>query len=809
MKKIKGLSGHDVYRRFELKKLGFKTTDELSPCKEFIGQERSYKAIKFGLGMEHGGYNLYLAGPPGVGKMSVINEILTKLAKEKPTPPDWCYVFNMHEPNEPKAIRFPTGMGKVFRKDMEELLELMKSEIPKAFEKKEFEEQKMNITNEFQRNKNIIFDELHKKAAKEEMQLQFSPTGILTIPLFREKPLSQEEYNKLSESQKEDIRRRKERLEEEIAKSIKQARKLEKEAMDKVKELENKVALFSVRDILDNIREKYSSHPDVIDYLDMVQKHMLENIDNFLPDSGRDAGGALPFRIPQQQPTFTEYKVNVFTDNSKTEGAPLIFESNPTYTNLFGIIERESRFGVLLTDFTMIHPGSIAKANGGYLVADALDILKYPFVWDTLKKVLENRELRIEDVYQQYGLITTVGIRPEPIKLNLKVIMLGSPYLYHLLYAYDEDFKKLFKVKADFDSVVDIENNTLSRYACSIKTICDNDSLKPFDRSGVEAVIEYSSRLAGDQNKLSVDFGSISKIVKEANYWSGLDHKNKHVSRSHVEKAVEEKVYRSNMIEEKIQDLINKGIILVDTTGEVTGQVNGLSVYDLGDYSFGKPSRITCETYMGMEGVVNIERQVKLSGSIHDKGVLILSGYLGTKYAQKKPLSLSATLAFEQSYEMIEGDSASAAELIALISSLSDIPIKQCFAITGSVNQKGQIQPIGGVNEKVEGFFHVCKANGLTGEHGVIIPQQNVRNLMVKKEVVGAVEAGKFHIYPVKTVDEAIEVLTGVEAGKRRPDGKFKKGTVNYLVDKRLMELAEDYRKFARRNQRKSQNRTL
>jgi lon-related putative ATP-dependent protease len=803
MKKIKELSGQDVYRRFELKKLGFKTTDELLPCKEFIGQERSYKAIEFGLGMEYGGYNLYLAGPPGVGKKSVINEILTKLAKEKPTPPDWCYVFNMHEPSEPKAIRFPTGMGKVFKKDMEELLELMKSEIPKAFEKKEFEEQRMNIMSEFQRNKNIIFDDLHKKASEESMQLQFSPTGVLTIPLFRGKPLTQEDYNKLNENQKEDIRRRKERIEEEIGKSIKQARKLEKEAMDKVKELENKVALFSVRDILDHIREKYNSYPDVIDYLDMVQKHMLENIDVFLPDSGRDVSGALPFKIPQQQPTFTEYKVNVFIDNSNTEGAPLIFESNPTYTNLFGIIEKESRFGVLATDFTMIHPGSIAKANGGYLVADALDILKYPFVWDTLKKVLENQELRIEDVYQQYGLITTVGLRPEPIKLNLKVIMSGSPYLYHLLYAYDEDFKKLFKVKADFDTVVEIENNTLSQYAGSIKTICDSDNLKQFDRSGVEAVIEYSCRLAGDQNKLSVDFGSISKIVKEAGYWSSLDNKNKYVSRTHVEKAIEEKVYRSSMIEEKIQDLINKGIILVDTEGEVVGQINGLTVYNLGDYSFGKPSRITCETYMGMEGVVNIERQAKLSGSIHDKGVLILSGYLGTKYAQKKPLSLSATLAFEQSYEMIEGDSASVAELVALISSLSGIPIKQCFAITGSVNQKGQIQPIGGVNEKVEGFFHVCKANGLTGQHGVIIPHQNVRNLMLKREVVEEIEGRKFHIYPVKTVDEATEILTGVEAGKKGPDGKFKKGTVNYLVDKRLMELAEDYRKFARRNQRK------
>ncbi len=806
MKEIKALSPKEVSSKFDLSKLKFKTTEELVPCREFIGQERPYKAIHLGLGMEHGGYNIFLAGPPGVGKKSIIKDLLTKIAKDKPTPADWCYVSNMNDPNEPKAIRFPTGMGKVFKKDMEELLDLMKTQIPKAFERKEFEEQKQNIMNEFQRNKNDIFDELQKKASHEQMQLQFAPTGIITIPLFREKPISQEDYNKLDEIKKEETRKRKEIVEEEVAKSIKEARKLEKKAMERVKELENKVALFAVRDILDTIREKYNSHPDVIDYLDMVQKHMLEHIENFLPDSARETAAPVPFKIPQQQPTFTEYKVNVFIDNSNTKGAPLIFETNPTYINLFGSIEKESRFGVLVTDFTMIHAGSIAKANGGYLVVDVLDVLKYPFVWDSLKKVLENQELSIEDVYQQYGLMTTVGLRPEPIKLNLKVIMTGSTYLYHLLYNYDEDFKKLFKVKADFDSVVEIRDDVLSQYACSIKTICDNDNLNQFDRSAVEAVLEHSSRLAGDRNKLSVDFGTISKVVREASYWSGVDGNSKYVKRNHVEKAIEEKVNRSNLIEEKIQELIRKGMILVDISGEVVGQINGLAVYNLGDYSFGKPSRITCETYMGMEGVISIERQAKLSGNIHDKGVLILSGYIGSKYAQKKPLSLSATLAFEQSYEMVEGDSASAAELIAIISSLSGIPIKQCLSITGSVNQKGQIQPIGGVNEKVEGYYHVCKELGLTGEQGVLIPHQNKRNLMLEKEVVQSIKDGKFHIYTIETVDQAIEILTGKEAGVRKADGRFKKGTVNSLVDNRLVELAEDYRKFARRNQSKPNN---
>src|SRR3972149_782571 len=589
MKSIKELSNNEVYRFCDLNQFGFKTTEGLSGCEDFIGQERAVNAIYFGLGMEYRGYNLYLSGPPGVGKTSVIKAILAKIAKDKPTPPDWCYVYNFQDSYIPKAISFPTaGMGKVFKKYMEDLVEGLKTDIPKAFESKEYEEEKQRITNESQKQKGILFDELQKKAGELEMQMQFTPTGIVTIPLFHGRAITQDEYSLLDEVHKEDIRKRKERIDEEVSEVFKKIKSLEKESTERVKELEKKIALFVVRDLLDSVREKYKTFTSVIDYLDVVQKHILENIDNLRPDKGIEA-----------------------------------------------------RFGVLVTDFTMIHAGSLAKANGGYLVVEALDVLRYPFVWDSLKKVLENQELRIEDVYQQYGLVSTIGLRPEPIKLNVKVIMEGSLFLYHLLYAYDEDFMKLFKVKADFDSVVERTDDMLLQYACFIKSMCDKEHLKEFDRSGLETVIEYSSRLAGDQNKLSVQFGAISKIISEANYWASLDTDGNYVTRKHVEKAIEERIFRSNMIEEKIQEMIEKNMILVDTQGEVIGQINGLAVYNLSDYAFGRPSRITCETFMGLEGVVNIERKANLSGNIHNKGVLILSGYIGAKYAQNKPLSLS------------------------------------------------------------------------------------------------------------------------------------------------------------------------
>lgn len=807
MRKVKELKYNQVYKTCDLRPLKFKTTEDLTPCKDYIGQNRAVDAINFGLGMDFTGYNLYLAGPPGVGKTKTIETILSLEAKEKQSPQDWCYVFNFQNPNEPKAIVLPQGKGKELKNDMEEFLQNLKLDIPRAFEGKEFEEQKQNTMNRFQKEKNNLFEEVQKKALEIDIQVQFSPTGIITLPLVEGKTVTQENYNALDEETKSRLKANKEKIDIEVAEMLKAARKIERQAGDKVKELEKKVALFSVRDLIEIIRDKYKAYPEVIDYFDDIQKHILENIDNFLPSKDPQGGlPMMPMRMPQQEPTFTEYKVNVFVDNSHTEGAPVIFETHPTYTNLFGTIEKEARFGALVTDFTMIRAGSLAKASGGYLVLDALDLFKYPFVWDSLKKALENEELRIEDVYQQYGFSSTVGLKPEPVKLDVKVIIAGNSQLYHMLYAYDEDFRKLFKVKADFDYIVERNDITLSQYSCLIKSVCDMDGLSKFDRSGVESVIEYSSRLAGDQNKLSVQFGAITKILKEANYWAKADNNSKTIKRQHVEKAIDQKIYRSNMVEEKIQEMIAKGSILVDTEGLVVGQINGLAVYNIGDYAFGKPSRLTCETYMGTEGLINIDRRAKLSGNIHDKGVLILSGYLGSTYAQKKPLSLSASIGFEQSYDVIDGDSASTAELVVLLSSLSGVPIKQSFAITGSINQKGQIQPIGGVNEKIEGFFDVCSAKGLTGEQGVIIPHQNVKNLMLRKDVVQAIKDKKFHVYPMESVDQAIELLTGKEAGKRGASGKFKTGTVNYLVDKKLKEFAEDYRKFGRPTNSKKVN---
>lgn len=804
---MKELKYSEVYQKCDLSFIGFKTTKELGGCQEFIGQDRAVKAINFGLGMNHRGYNIYVSGLPGVGKSSAVNSMLERVSKDRPAPSDWCYVYNFSDPSEPRAIKLPTGMGKVLKKDMEDFVELLKENLPKSFETKEYEEEKQKLTNVFQRDKNSELDELQKFANTQEMQIQFAPTGIATIPIIGGKPITQEDYNRLDDSFKEIIRKRKERIELEISSVLKKVRKMEMGYMDKVKELERKVALFSVKDILENIQENYSEEQQIIDYLNLVQKHILENIDKFLPDRSQNPPpGYQPMSIPKPEPTYTEYRINVFIDNSNTSGAPVICETHPTYINLFGSIERESRFGALFADFTMIHAGSLAKANGGYLIIEVNDLFKYPLVWDSIKKMLENQELRVEDSFQNFGLISTVGMRPEPISLDVKIIIMGNAQIYNLLYTHDEDFRKLFKVKADFDSIVEKNEVVLSKYSCFIKSICEKEGLKHFDRSGVEAVIEYSTRVAGDKNKLSVRFGAILRIIKEANYWSEIDNSAKTVNRKHVETAIDEMVHRSNMVEEKMREMITEGTIMIDTEGQTVGQINGLAVYNMGDYAFGKPSRITCETYMGADGLVNIERRAKLSGNIHDKGVLILNGYLGSKYAQNLPLSLSASLGFEQSYEMIDGDSASAAELVALLSSLSEIPIKQCFAITGSINQKGQIQPIGGVNEKVEGFYHVCKEKGLNGHNGVLIPHQNVKNLMLKKEVTEAVKNKQFHIYPIETIDDALEILTGMKPGDKRKDGTYKEGTINFLVNKKLKRLAEEFKNAAKSGNKENSN---
>jgi len=784
------LSADEVYRACDPSVFEFETTEHLPPPEGFIGQKRAVSALRFGLRMKSHGYNLFLAGPPGTGKTSLIRAMLEEIARDRPVPGDICLVHNFRDPDRPRALYMPAGMGRQLKRDMEGLLEQLKREIPRALESKEYQEQQTGIMREYQRQSAALFEELERRASREGIQVRVTPAGIMTVLLHNGKPLTQEEYEALDEATKEQVRRKMEQFNEQVAELLDRVRAMEREAREKTEELERWTLLFVVKRLVDHLRMKYANYSEILEYLDQVQENVLQEREKFRPRPPVEPPG---FRLDERA-SFVEYQVNVLVDNSATQGAPVVFEPNPTYTNMFGTIEREVRLGALVTDFTKVKAGSILRANGGFLVVEALDVLRYPFVWDSLKRVIETGEVRIEDVATQYGLVSATGMRPEPIKVDVKIALIGSPLLHYLLYVYDEDFRKLFKVKADFDTQMDRTSENLAQYAYFIKSCCDREGLRHLDRSAVAAIVEYSSRLAGDQTKLSTQFGEISDVVREANYWADQEG-SLYITRAHIERAIEEKIFHSNLIEERILEMIARGDILVDVQGAVVGQINGLAVIHRGDYVFGKPSRITCQTFVGREGVINIERRARLSGSIHDKGVFILSGYLGARYAQDKPLSLAASLGFEQSYELVEGDSASAAELIALLSSLAGVPLKQNLAITGSINQKGQIQPIGGVNEKIEGFFYVCKAKGLTGDQGVIIPHQNVKNLMLRREVVEAIREGKFHIYAVETVDEALELLTGMPAGERDASGQFPEGTVNHLVDKRLRELAREARK--------------
>lgn len=808
MKRHKSLKHTEVYKKTDLRKYKFKSTKDLGLCKDRIGQNRAIDSIMFGLSIKKQGYNLFLSGSPGLGKKTLIDSILRRMAAKEKVPNDWCYVFNFDNPKEPKAISIPPGKGKEFKSDMEDFIKLLRVDIPKAFESKEFEEEKNKLSDKYSSQKEKYFKGLREFGSKNSIQVQFTPTGIATVPLVNNKPAQQQQFENLDEKTKSKLRENKKAVDSQVAITLQSVRKIDKEYMDSIKELQNQVATFTVEGQIETLIEKYKDLGNIIKQLKDIKNDIVTNIDKFLPQ--KNTGPAMPFMPAQNNPPdfkrpLTEYQVNIYTDNSGTKGAPVIVESQPHYMNLFGTIERELVMGAMVTNFTLIQEGSISKANGGYLVVEALDVLRFPFVWDTLKKVLENGEHRVEDMYQQFGYTSGVGLKPQPIDIDLKVIFIGPGQIYHLLYNYDPDFKKLFKIKADFDSTVEAEDKSVLEYACTIKTICENEGIHDLDKSGIARIMEYSTRLAGDQEKLSVHFGKISQTLIEADHWATIDG-SKLVKDEHIEKALQKKILRSNMVEDKIQEMIIKGTFMIDTDGSVIGQINGLAVYNMGDYAFGKPSRITCETFMGNEGIVNIERRVKLSGNIHDKGVLILNGFLGRKFAQNKPLSLSASIVFEQSYEMIDGDSASAAELITLLSSLAEIPIKQNFAITGSVNQKGMIQPIGGVNEKIEGFFDICIAKGLTGDQGVVIPHQNVKNLMLKKEIIEAVKNKKFHIYPIKTIDDGIEILTGIDAGKRNANGKFRKGTINELVDSKLRELAINQKQFGKTQAKKDNN---
>ncbi len=764
----------------------FETTAELSLRDEVIGQQRAVKAMEFGLSIQNHGYNIFVSGIPGTGKNSITKSIVKRISAGRPVPDDWCLINNFKDTDQPRAVKLPPGKGRDFHRDMEKFIELMMSDIPKVFESKEYEEQKTRISEELEKAKEALFEETNRLALELGFQLSITRTGIVKVPLLKGKPLQPEDIDKLTPDQRKDIEEREKKVDADIRDFLSKARQLDKEAHEKIHELNRRIAHFAMGHQLEDLKDKYAVNLRIPEYLTEVEDDILNNLKEFLGQSPE-----LPFPIEgMDRASFLErYKVNVLVDNSKTKGAPVVDEANPTYNNLVGRIERKARFGAFYTNFGMIKSGSVLRANGGYLVLNALDVLRNPFAWEGLKRIIKKNEVKIEDIAELYG-FTTGGIKPEPIPVSLKIIMLGSPWLYYLLYYYDEDFRDIFKVKSDFDTQMTDSREEKMRYANFIGNAAKAEGLLPFHREAAASVLDFAVRLAEKKGKLSLRFSDITNLVRESSYWAAQTG-SAVVQGEHVDKALEEKIYRSNLIEERVQELFVDGTLMVDVTGSVIAQVNGLSVYDIGDFSFGRPSRITARVYLGKAGVLDIERESKLSGRIHSKGVLILSGYLAGKYAQDKPFSLSASLAFEQSYGEVEGDSASAAELIAIVSGIADMPVKQNLAVTGSINQKGEIQPIGGVNEKIEGFFAVCKSKGLTGDQGVVIPQLNVKNLMLKKEVVEAVKAGKFRVYAVKTVDEALEILMGLPAGERQADGSYPEGTLNFLVDKKLKEMSK------------------
>ncbi len=772
----------------------FACTTDVEPLKEFIGQQRAIDSINFGLAVGRAGYNLFLTGLSGTGKAATIKSRLQRFIKEREAKGikyeihDWCYVYNFSVPDQPRILNLPQGLGRSFSNHIDELLKTLREEIPKTLGSEEYNKRKQEIMEGHQRRYQDSLDALDKEAAEKSLMVQLSPMGAAVVPLRDGKPLSREEFLTLPESEREEIEGKRIEMMRKVEDTYSRLRELEKEVGEKVKEIDLKAGEFAIARPFEELFKRYAEYPEVISFLKEVREYTLAKLELFMQAPTPQQVPAPPSLTQTDQ--FMAYKVNVFVDNSSVSGPPIIIEPNPNWFNMFGKIERKAMMGTYTSDHTMIKAGAVQSANGGYLILNIRDVLLNPGVWEGLKRVIKTREVRVEDPWEQFGFIAPQGMRIQPMPIEFKIIVMGEDTVYELLTMYDEEFWEMFKVKADFDYQMQRSDENMKSYACYIRSCCDEEKLLPFDRTGVAKVIEYAARAAGDQEKLSARFGPLKDLLIEADYWA-RESNSQMITGEHIEKAMKEKIHRLDLVAERIREMIREGTIMVDVEGEVIGQLNGLAVYDLGIFSFGRPNRITAKTFLGRRGVINIERESQLSGRIHDKGVLILSGYLGSKYAQDKPLSLSASICFEQSYSGVEGDSASSTELYAVLSSLADLPIKQNIAVTGSVNQKGEVQPIGGANQKIEGFFDVCKAKGLTGEQAVMIPYQNIRNLMLREDLIKAVRDGLFHIYAVKTIDQGIEVLTGVPAGERQADGTYPEGTVNHRVNRQLREYAQ------------------
>lgn len=799
MVKHKPLSVKQLRKVYDPAKLWFDTTAEIKTSDNSVmGQERAVEALNFGIGMDGADYNVYVAGPRESGLGYITRSLVRAKAETEPAPPDWVYVHNFKNPDNPMALEFPQGTAVEFAKDMAELIEDVKNEIPDLFESEDYSVRRDELIKRFQEERNRVLQELEGQVKSQGFILNMSQVGMMIIPAKGDQPMDESDLAQMSDEEKEALREKSNQLQQEMNQAVRTIKKMEKGLRHKLKDLDRRVALFAVGHLIDELQEKYEGHKAVLAYLKAVKDDIIINIDDFKQRSAPQAG---PFPMPAQEPNLSRYEVNVLVDNSECKGAPVVVETNPSYANLFGTMERRAQFGALFTDFTMIRPGALHRANGGYLIIKVIDLLKWWLSYEALKRALLTKELHVEDPAEMMGFMTTKGMKPQAIPLNVKVILVGDPIYYHLLYAYDESFSKLFKVKSHLDTQTDNKQKRIKEFVGFVRKVIDEHDLLHFERTGMARLIEYASELAGAQDKLTLQLGEMSDLIRESSYWA-KQAGSEVVKAEHVQRALDAKVHRSNLYEERLQEVILKKVINVQTKGAEVGQVNGLSVFMLGDYAFGRPSRITATVSLGKGGAVSIDRDAKMSGSIHTKGVLILEGYLRSMYAQNIPLSLTATLAFEQSYGMVDGDSASGAEAYAIISALSGLPLKQGIACTGAISQRGELQAIGGVNQKIEGHFAVCKARGLTGEEGVIIPKANVRDLMLKQEVLDAVAEGKFNIWAVDHVDKALEILTGVRAGKRRKDGTFPPGTIHALALERLTEMAEKGKALAENNKK-------
>ena len=793
---INKLKVTELYQRCDTEQFDFKTTAKLESLDEIIGQKRAVGAIRFGVGIQRDGYNLFALGPNGIGKSSLVRRYVEEKAQSKDIPSDWCYVNNFQQPHKPHVLELPAGMGHELSIDMEQLIEDLHAVIPAVFESEEYRTRSQVIEEELSERQERAIDELRKAAREKGISLINTPTGITLAPTRNDEVMKIEDFKRLPKEERDKIEEDTELLQERLIKALHKAPQWQKEARDKVAALNREMSAYAAGNLVDAVRKKYQELPALVEHLNQVEVDVVDHFRNFLRPEGEKPSFIESQLTGAEQTSDTRYRVNALVTRDTNAGAPVVYEDNPSYLNLIGRVEHRAYMGTLETDFTMIRAGALHQANGGYLILDALKVLMQPFAWEGLKRALQSQEIRMESLGQMTSLVSTVSLEPEPVPLQVKLVLLGDRRIYYLLSYLDPEFSELFKVAVDFDDRMDRNTDNQQLYARLVGTMVHDEKLLEFDSDAVARVIEHSARIVSDAGKLSTHMRSLQDLLSEADYWAREDNQEI-VGRKDVQHAIDAAHHRADRIRERVQEEIERGTLLIDTTGKKVGQVNGLSVIQLGNFSFGQPSRITARVRIGGSKVIDIEREVKLGGPIHSKGVLILSSYLGSYYSVDYPLSLTASLVFEQSYGEVEGDSASSAELYALISALSDIPVNQSLAVTGSVNQHGEIQPIGGVNEKIEGFFDVCSKRGLNGEQGVIIPASNSRHLMLRNDVCKAVEEGKFMVYSVETIDDGIELLTGMSAGQRDENGQFPADSINHLVQSKLTEYATKMHDYA------------